>query len=76
MYMDDYTPPTESAGDLGPPPRPPTVATETPDVPPPPPRPLVTHERSAAIRRFVERTLDAADTLADRVAEGLGLRRS
>jgi hypothetical protein len=72
--MDEYTPPTESTGDLGPPPRPPTVATEPPDIPPP--HPLVTHERSASIRRFVERTLDAADSLADRVAEGLGLRRS
>jgi len=74
--MDEYTPPTEPAGDLGPPPRPPIVATEAPDTPPPPPRALVAHERGAAIRRFVERTLDAADTLADRVAEGLGLRRS
>jgi len=74
--MDDFTPPTESSGDLGLPPRPPAVATETPDLPPPPRAPIVTHERTTAIRRFVERTLDATDSLADRIAEGLGLRRS
>jgi hypothetical protein len=78
---DDFTPPpeTEPEGSLVPPPRvPPTaVATASPQ-PPPQRKPSGEHwpSRRSEFQRFVDRTLDVVDYLADELAEGIGLRRS
>jgi hypothetical protein len=74
--MDDAeTPPTQPAGALVPPTKVPgtAVATATPEPPNRHARHPEHYERSA-FRRWLSRTLNAVDQLADSVAAGLGLR--
>jgi hypothetical protein len=73
--MEDVTPPTQPSGDLNPPPRvPPSgVALAAPS-----PAPL-DQSRSidiegTALGRFVDRTLDVVDGVADTLAELLRIR--
>jgi hypothetical protein len=78
-FDDGFTPPTQPFGDLVPPPKIPgtAIAAATPaPVPPRHGRDSASIRESNVIRRFVARTLDAVDTVADAVAEGLGLRRT
>lgn len=77
-FEDDFTPPTQSSSDLVPPPKIPgtAIAAATP-APLPPRRPREMRvEDPNAIRRFVARALDIVDSVADTVAEGLGLRHT
>lgn len=83
MTGDDFPIP-EPRGDLVPPPRkPPTAVAAAPLPPLPPPRPrsrlvVSTTTRTIsifpALAGFVASLLDAADEVADSIAEGLGLR--
>jgi hypothetical protein len=74
--MEDFTPPTQPSGALVPPPKGPgtAIAVSVPEPPNRHPR----HARSVhdpnPIRRFIKRTLDVVDGMADAVAGGLGLR--
>ena len=77
-FEGEFTPPTESSGQHVPPPKVPGTAIATAA-----PAPLPSHrpremriEDPNAIRRLVARALDAVDSVADTVAEGLGLRRT
>ena len=77
-FEDDFSPPTQSSSDRVPPPKVPgtAIATAAP-APLPPRRPREMHiEDANAIRRFVARALDMVDSVADTVAEGLGLRHT
>lgn len=77
-FEDGFTPPTQPSGELVPPPKIPgtAVAAATPaPIPPHPARAWASRDPSV-IRRFISRTLDAVDNVADAVAEGLGLRRT
>ena len=77
-FEDDFTPPTQPSGELVPPPKIPgtAVAAATPaPIPPRHARDSLRHDPNV-IRRFIARTLDAVDNVADAVAEGLGLRRT
>jgi hypothetical protein len=75
--MDDATPPTEPQGALVPPNKPPSTAVAT-ATPAPEPNRHARHPNSFRdpnpLRRVVRQTLDAVDTLADTIANGLGLR--
>lgn len=76
--MDDYTPRTQPAGALVPPPKGPgtAVAAATPaPLPARPDRERLPFMRRDAFAQFIERAFDAVDELADTVATGLGLRR-
>ena len=76
MEDDTPTPPTQPFGDLVPPPKGPPTALALAS-----PAPLP-HGRSSApdlydvgaLQRFIARTFDIVDNIADTVAEGLGLR--
>jgi len=77
-FENDFTPPTQSSSDRVPPPKVPgtAIATAAP-APLPPRRPREMRvEDPNAIRRLIARTLDMVDSVADTVAEGLGLRRT
>jgi hypothetical protein len=77
-FESDFTPPTQSSSDRVPPPKVPgtAIATAAP-APLPPRRPREMRvEDPNAIRRLIARTLDMVDSVADTVAEGLGLRRT
>jgi hypothetical protein len=77
-FEDDFTPPTQSSGEGMPPPKiPGTAIAAAAPAPRPPHRSLgMTIEDPNAIRRIVARALDLVDSVADTVAEGLGLRRT
>jgi hypothetical protein len=74
--MEDFTPQTQPSGALVPPNKPPgtAVATSAPLLPSREPRHVRTLRDSNAILRFLSRTLDVVDEMADAVAGGLGLR--
>jgi hypothetical protein len=74
--MEDYTPPTQPSDALVPPPKGPgtAIATSTPEPPNRGPSIVRTMRDPNPIRRFIRRTLDAVDEMADAVAGGLGLR--
>ena len=77
-FESDFTPPAQSSSDRVPPPKVPgtAIATAAP-APLPPRRPREMRvEDPNAIRRLIARTLDMVDSVADTVAEGLGLRRT
>jgi hypothetical protein len=77
-FADEFTPPTQSSGARVPPPKVPgtAIATAAP-APLPPRRSRETYIADPnAIRRFVARVFDAVDSVADTVAEGLGLRHT
>jgi hypothetical protein len=77
-FENDFTPPTQSSSDRVPPPKVPgtAIATAAPaPLPPRRPREMRVEDRNV-VRRFVARTLDMVDSVADTVAEGLGLRRT
>jgi len=77
-FEDDLTPPTQSSSARVPPPKEPgtAIATAAP-APLPPRRPREMYmEDPNAVRRLVARVLDAVDSVADTVAEGLGLRHT
>ena len=74
---DEFIPPTQPFGALVPPPKIPGTAVAAATPAPQPQRP--SRERhglrgTGGLWRFVERTLDAVDEVADRIALGLGLR--
>jgi len=75
VTMDDFTPPTQPSGSLVPPPtnQPTAVAVATPE-PPRPPRELKPYMRDQAMRRWLQRALDAVDSVADAVAKELRIR--
>ena len=77
-FENDFTPPTQSSSDRMPPPKVPGTAIATAAPAPLPPRRSreMYVEDPNAIRRFIARTLDMVDSVADTVAEGLGLRRT
>ena len=75
--MDEATPPTEPQGALVPPAKPPTTAVALASPAPEPNRhvrPLRSMRGPGTIGTIVRRTLDTVDTLADAIADGLGLR--
>jgi hypothetical protein len=75
-FEDDLTPPTQSSSARVPPPKVPGTAIAAP-APLPPRRPREMYmEDPNAVRRLVARMLDAVDSVADTVAEGLGLRHT
>jgi len=78
QFEDEFTPPTQSSGERMPPPKTPgtAVAAATPAPLPPRRSSEARVDDPSAIRRFVSRALDAVDSVADTVAEGLGLRRT
>jgi hypothetical protein len=65
-FEDDLTPPTQSSSARVPPPKVPGTAIAT----------EMYMEDPNAVRRLVARMLDAVDSVADTVAEGLGLRHT
>lgn len=75
--MDEATPPTEPQGALVPPTKPPVTAVALASPAPEPSR-HARHPSSfrepTSIGSIVRRTLDTVDTLADAIADGLGLR--
>jgi len=76
-FEDDFTPPTQSSSDRVPPPKIPGTAIAAASAPLPPRRPREMRvDDPNAIRRFVARALDVVDSVADTVAEGLGLRHT
>ena len=74
--MEDFTPPTQPSDALVPPPKGPgtAIATSTPEPPNQPSRRERYLHDTNPIRRFVRRTFDVLDEMADAVAGGLGLR--
>ena len=75
LVMDDYIPETQPSGALVPPNKPPGTAVATSAPLPPSREPLArTLRDSNVIRRFLSRTFDVVDEVADAVAGGLGLR--
>jgi hypothetical protein len=76
MEDDNPTPPTQPFGDLVPPPKlPPTALALASPAPLPHRRPSSPELYDAsALQRLISRTFDLVDTIADTVAEGLGLR--
>jgi hypothetical protein len=75
-FEDGFTPPTQPSGELVPPPKVPGTAVAAATPAPLPPRRARAAPDPNVIRRFISRTLDAVDNVADAVAEGLGLRRT
>jgi hypothetical protein len=75
--MEDYIPETQPSGALVPPNKPPgtAIATSAPVPPSRQPRHTRTFRDPNPIRRFLTRTLNVVDEMADAVAGGLGLRR-
>jgi hypothetical protein len=73
---DDPTPPTEPFGDLVPPPKVPPTALALASPAPLPHRGPSSHDLydASALQRLLARTFDLVDSIADTVAEGLGLR--
>jgi hypothetical protein len=73
---DDPTPPTQPFGDLVPPPKvPPTALALASPAPLPHRQPASpTLYDAGALQRLIAQTLDLVDSIADTVAEGLGLR--
>ena len=71
--MDEWTPETQTDGALTPPPRVPPVAVAT-SAPLPPPRPQHPSPRQSGARALLVRALDRLDTIADGIAEAVGLR--
>lgn len=73
---DDPTPPTDPFGELVPPPKvPPTALALASPAPLPHRRPSAPDLYDAsALQRLITQTLDLVDSIADTVAEGLGLR--
>ena len=74
--MDDFIPQTQPSGALVPPNKPPGTAVATSAPLPPSREPRHAwhlHDRNP-IRRFLSRTFDVVDEMADAVAGGLGLR--
>ena len=74
---DEFIPPTQPFGALVPPPKVPGTAVAAATPAPQPPR--SSRERrglrgQGGFWRFLERTLDAVDEVADQIALGLGLR--
>lgn len=77
--MDERIPDTQPSGALVPPPRIPPTAVATaaplPPRPPRPPRPPLRRGPVARLRTLVNAVLDELDTMGDRVAASLGLRK-
>ena len=71
-------PPTESQGELVPPPRKPPTAVGVTGQPPRPPRPPHPEDlpevRWSGFRRLVDRAFDVLDAVGDAIAARLGLR--
>ena len=76
MEDDDPTPPTQPFGDLVPPPKvPPTALALASPAPLPHRRPSSPDLYDAStLQRLIAQTFDFVDSIADTVAEGLGLR--
>ena len=74
--MEDFTPATQPSDALVPPPKGPgtAIATSTPEPPNRHPRHPRSFRDPNPVVRFIKRTLDAVDEVADAVAGGLGLR--
>jgi hypothetical protein len=73
--MDDFIPQTQPSGALVPPNKPPGTAIATSAPLPPSREPRARRLRDPnVLRRFLMRTLDVVDEVADAVAGGLGLR--
>jgi hypothetical protein len=77
-FEDDLTPPTQPSGAYMPPPKVPgtAIAAATPAPLPPRRSREMRLEDANVIQRFISRTLDVVDSMADSVAEGLGLRHT
>jgi hypothetical protein len=77
-FEDDLTPPTQPSGARMPPPKVPGTAIAAATPAPLPPRRAreMRLEDANVIQRFISRTLDVVDSMADSVAEGLGLRHT
>jgi hypothetical protein len=77
-FEDDLTPPTQPSGAHMPPPKVPgtAIAAATPAPLPPRRSREMRLEDANVIQRFISRTLDVVDSMADSVAEGLGLRHT
>jgi hypothetical protein len=75
--MEDYIPQTQPSGALVPPNKPPgtAIATAAPLPPNRQPRHARAFHDPNPIRRFITRTLNVVDEVADAVAGGFGLRR-
>jgi hypothetical protein len=74
MDMDESLPETQPEGSLVPPPRvPPTAVATAAPLPPSSPR-LSLATRRSGVFAMVNRALDQLDTLADRIADAVGLR--
>ena len=72
--MDEWHPDTQTAGALIPPPRvPPTAIATSAPLPPRSPRSRHT-TRSERVPDLIKRALDQLDSIADRIAETVGLR--
>lgn len=73
---DDPTPPTQPFGDLVPPPKvPPTALALASPAPLPHRRPSSPDlYDTSTLQRLIAQTFDFVDSIADTVAEGLGLR--
>ena len=72
--MDEMNPPTQPSGDLVPPPRVPPTAIALASPAPVPLRPIRTEATGTAFGRFIDRTLDVVDNVADSVAHLLRVR--
>jgi len=77
--MDERIPDTQPSGALVPPPRiPPTAVATAAPMPPRPPRPhrpSLRRNPLTGLRTLVDTVLDELDSVGDRVAAALGLRR-
>ena len=71
--MDESLPETQPDGSLMPPPRYPPTAVAT-AAPLPPSESRRTRARRSGVVALVNRALDQLDTLADRIADAVGLR--
>lgn len=71
--MDESLPETQPDGSLMPPPRNPPTAVAT-AAPLPPSEPRRVRARKSGVVALVNRALDQLDTLADRIADAVGLR--
>ena len=77
-FEEEFTPPTQPFGALVPPPKGPRTALATASPAPLPPRPSTrrTLRDRDTLQYFISRTLDVVDSVADTIAEGIGLRRA
>lgn len=72
--MDESLPETQPEGLLTPPPRVPPTAIATAAPMPPTDPPHRVRLRRSGVFAFVNRALDQLDTIADRIADAVGLR--